>query len=140
LRSSIPEAVAVVTALALLAFLVVPATLPRPTTSVTLIKAGNASYALGSSLHGTFVLRHNAVVTGAFVANGGVWLVIQQAGSHGVECQGSTYYCYNTGNVTNATIDTTLVTGTYEDNVAFPGPNAQTWFNVTQSLVATYQK
>jgi hypothetical protein len=128
----------------LLAFLVLSSILPPAyPDSMTLVKAGNASYAMGSSLNGTFTLQHSAVLSGAFVTNASAKVRIQQSNwqSHVDECQKATNYCYNTGNVNHATLNATLVAGSYHLTVTFTNETTvQTWFNVTQGFVATYQK
>ena len=56
-------------------------------------------------------------------------------------CQNVNGYYYTTGNVNHATLSVPLPAGTYQIAVAFTNDTAvQTWFNITQSFVATYQK
>jgi hypothetical protein len=114
-------------------------------TSVSLpYKAGNAgSYATGSTSFATFTLQHTAVLTGAFVTNASADVNIEQLSMPSAldQCQNLNGYCYTTGDVNHATLDTTLPAGTYKLVVTFTNDTtAQTWFNITQSFVAAYQK
>jgi hypothetical protein len=130
----------------LLAFLIFPSILtPPPPTSVSLLKAGDGSYATGSSLSGSFAFQRAVVVTGAFVTNATVTVRIQQSSypTDADECQVSapTLNCYTTGNVSHAILNVTLQQGNYRLIVTFTNDTAvQTWFNVTQGFVATLQK
>lgn len=125
-----------------LAIMVVPSALAPPPNSITLLTAGSSSYATGSSLNGTFTLKHPALVTGAFVTNASATLTIQQSSfpSDVAECQTATVHCYTTGSVGRAVVGTSLMPGSYRFTVTFTNSTTdQTWLNVTQSLVATYQ-
>ena len=127
----------------LLAFLVLPP-LFAPT-SVSLFKAGlNGSYATGSLSCVVFTLQHAAVLTGSFVTSSSATMSILRVDipqGEDVLCQNTDSYYYTMGDVNRATLDVPLPAGTYQIAVAFTNDTAvQTWFNITQSFVATYQK
>lgn len=144
-RSLVIAVTLIVTASILLAFLVLPSILaPPPPTSVPLLKAGNASYATGSGLSGN-TFQRAVVVTGAFVTDASATVRIQQSNYppdvDGCQASAPTPYCYTTGDVSRAILDTTLQAGSYRLLVTFTNDTTvQTWFNVTQGFVATYQK
>jgi hypothetical protein len=128
----------------ILAFIIFPSAFsPAPQPSIVLLREGDGSYATGSALNGTFALLHTAILTGAFVTNASATVKVQQSSwpSNVDECQKPTLQCYTTGDVNRATINATLLPGNYRLTVIFTNDTTvQTWFNVTQSLGATYQK
>jgi hypothetical protein len=128
---------------ALLAVLLLP-TLFAPTSVPLAYKAGNAgSYATGSLSCVVFTLQRAAVLTGSFVTNSSAIMGIARVVNpqDNIACQNPDTYYYTTGDVNQATLNVLLPAGTYLTVVAFTNETtSQTWFNITQSFIATYQK
>lgn len=107
-------------------------------------KAGNVgSYATGSSSYVTFTLHRPAVLKGGFVTNASVAITIKQLDMPSAldQCKSISGFCYSSGTVSHGTLDVVLPAGTYRMTLSFNDDTvSQTWFNVTQSFVATYSK
>lgn len=130
-----------VVALVLAAFIILPPLFAPKSVSLPYAAGDAGSYATGSFSCALFTLQHPAILAGGFVTNASVTLSISQVFNlqTDIVCSQPGGHYYTTGDVDRGTLDVSLPAGSYEVTLSFTNETTtQTWFNVTQSFVATY--